>query len=254
MRFAVVGDSFAEGFGDERADGSVRGWSDLVAQGMANALGEPIDYTNFAVRGRLLRPIISDQLEAALALDPRPTLLAFNGGGNDMMRPGMDADTLVALIRQAIERCREHDVPVLLLAGADPTTRLPFGRVMQKRGDALTDSLHDFAVQNTFARVDIWHDTEIRAAKYWSPDRLHLNARGHHRVASIIVTTLGFDPANLPEVGDDIVSCEGQSQWEFYKEHFIPWVKRRIKGESSGDGRTGKYESWTRIEPVTAND
>ena len=79
IRYIAIGDSFTEGVGDEQPDGSVRGWADLVAQGLANATGQPVQYANLAIRGRLLAPIIEEQLEPALAL--RPTLITFNGGG-----------------------------------------------------------------------------------------------------------------------------------------------------------------------------
>ena len=46
---------------------------------------EPIEYANLAIRGRLVWPIVEEQLEPALAL--KPTHLSFNGGGNDMLRP-----------------------------------------------------------------------------------------------------------------------------------------------------------------------
>ena len=94
MRFAAIGDSFTEGLGDEPADGVTRGWADLVASGLAR--GEAVRYANFAVRGQLLEPIVTTQLEAALALSPAPTMLTLNGGGNDMMRPGVDVGRLVA--------------------------------------------------------------------------------------------------------------------------------------------------------------
>ena len=35
--YIAIGDSFTEGVGDERRDGSVRGWADLVALGLALA-------------------------------------------------------------------------------------------------------------------------------------------------------------------------------------------------------------------------
>ncbi|MBN9188474.1 MAG: SGNH/GDSL hydrolase family protein, partial [Microbacterium sp.] len=85
VRFVAIGDSFTEGVGDELPDGRVRGWADLVAQGWADAAGEPIEYANLAIRGKLIQPIVDEQLEPALAL--KPTHLSFNGGGNVMLRP-----------------------------------------------------------------------------------------------------------------------------------------------------------------------
>ena len=35
--YVAIGDSFTEGVGDERADGTVRGWADLVATALALA-------------------------------------------------------------------------------------------------------------------------------------------------------------------------------------------------------------------------
>ena len=81
VRYVAIGDSFTEGVGDELPDGRVRGWADLVAHGWADAVGEPVEYANFAIRGKLVWPIIDQQLEPALAL--KPTHLSFNGGGND---------------------------------------------------------------------------------------------------------------------------------------------------------------------------
>jgi hypothetical protein len=30
----------------------------------------------------------------------------------------------------------------------------------------------------------------------------------------------------------------------------VPWVKRRLTGRSSGDGRTAKFAEWTWIAPT----
>ena len=85
--YAAIGDSFTEGVGDELPDGTVRGWADFVALGLAAAAREPIGYANLAIRGRKLGPIVDEQLEVAIGL--RPEVISFNGGGNDMLRPRM---------------------------------------------------------------------------------------------------------------------------------------------------------------------
>src|ERR1700712_514406 len=125
-RYVAIGDSFTEGLGDNLPDGTERGWADLVAAGLAGAEDEPISYANLAVRGRLLEQIVTEQLDAALALDPLPTLLSLNGGGNDMLRPSSDMAPLVAMTEKAIRRCLDAGVKVLLLSGAAPSGGLPF--------------------------------------------------------------------------------------------------------------------------------
>jgi lysophospholipase L1-like esterase len=248
-RYVAIGDSFTEGLGDSLPDGSVRGWADQVAAGLATAEKQTVQYANFAIRGRLLEPIVTEQLEAALALSPPPTLLSLNGGGNDMMRPGTDMARLVTLTEQALLRCHEAGVRVILLTGADPSDRLPFGGMVRRRGEALTTAVTGFAEKfDNIVFVDVFHDTEIRRSGYWSADRLHLNAAGHRRVAGLVLTELGhptaahvIDPG--PEEGRRVLA-----EARYYREHVLPWVNRRLRGRSSGDDRTGKYETWVAIE------
>ena len=90
--FAAVGDSFTEGVGDELPDGQVRGWADLVAQGLAVSSPESVTYANLAIRGRLLDAILEEQLPAAIAL--KPQLLRLHGGGNDILRPRVSIDAV----------------------------------------------------------------------------------------------------------------------------------------------------------------
>ncbi len=53
-------------------------------------------YANLAIRGKLLGPIIDEQLDPALEL--HPDLVTFAGGGNDMLRPRSDVRSLIRLI------------------------------------------------------------------------------------------------------------------------------------------------------------
>jgi lysophospholipase L1-like esterase len=248
MRYVAIGDSFTEGLGDTLPDGSQRGWADLVAAGLASAENQTIQYANLAIRGRLLESIVTVQLDAALALDPRPTLLSLNGGGNDMMRPGSDMSRLVTLTEKALTRCAEAGVRVLLLSGADPSERLPFGSMMRRRGELLTEAIRPFADRFDLTFVDVFHDREIRRAGYWSPDRLHLNSAGHRRVAGLVLSALGHPTeAHVIDPGPD-EPRRVLSEARYYREHVLPWVNRRLRGQSSGDDRTGKYLGWTDID------
>lgn len=248
VRYVALGDSFTEGVGDELPDGSVRGWADLVAQGWADAAGEPIAYANFAIRGKLVRPIVDEQLEPALAL--KPTHLSFNGGGNDLLRPRTSVAQIVAAFSRIIERCDEEGVRLIVLSGANPTAQLPLGRVVQSRGDLLSRAVIERLADRTdIVRALNWPDRELATAGYWSPDRLHMNTRGHHRVAARVLTALGMDPPgqwwSLPPL-TDTVAPRGAS---YYREHVGPWVRRRLTRTSSGDGRPPKLAEWSTIEP-----
>jgi len=252
-RYVAIGDSYTEGLGDTLPDGSERGWADLVAAGLAAGEGKPIRYANLAIRGRLLEPIVTEQLDAALALDPPPTLLSLAGGGNDMMRPGGDMARLTALTERAIKRCLDAGVRVVLLSGADPSARLPFGNVMRRRGELLTRAVADFPSRYDVTFVDVFHDEEIRRAGYWSADRLHLNAAGHRRVAGLVLTALGHGTAAHVIDPGPAETRRVLAEARYYREHVLPWLNRRVRGRSSGDDRTGKFLDWVTIDPAAAS-
>jgi lysophospholipase L1-like esterase len=249
----AIGDSFTEGVGDLLPDGTMRGWADLVAAGLSAALaarGEPVEYANLAIRGRLLRPIVTTQLDAALALRPTADLLTLNGGGNDMMRPGVDLAALIALTEQTIGRCAEAGVRLVMLSGADPTAQLPFGRTIHRRGRYLTAALGEVCARRDVTFVDVFGDAEIRDPRYWSVDRLHLNTDGHHRVAGLVLHALGHAPPPGPATGTPLGGRGVTANARYYREHVLPWVQRRLRGRSSGDDRDPKHPSWHLVEPA----
>ncbi|MGK0715292.1 SGNH/GDSL hydrolase family protein [Leucobacter sp. W1153] len=248
IRYVAIGDSFTEGVGDELPGGRVRGWADLVAQGLADATGEPIQYANFAIRGRLLAPIIGEQLEAALALGP--TLVSFNGGGNDMLRPGTDIPWIVAETERALARIREAGAEPLLLAGANPTVGIPRGAQVKAKGDQLSEAAGVLATRLGIRFCDNWSDPVLARREYWSPDRLHLAPVGHARVATNVLRTLGHPmPVDWLIDAEPVAAPTRREELRYAREHVLPWIRRRLTGRSSGDGRTAKFAEWVEVAP-----
>ncbi|HWS37869.1 MAG TPA: SGNH/GDSL hydrolase family protein [Actinoplanes sp.] len=250
-RYVAIGDSFTEGLGDTRPDGTERGWADLVAAGLAASLatsGETVEYANLAIRGRLLAPIVNDQLERALSLDPEPTLISFNGGGNDMLRRGVTIAHLVDLTEQALRRTAEAGVHTLVLSGADPADHIPFGSTFRRRGEELTEAVAAILPRYDHVTfVDCFRDSELRRRDYWSADRLHLNDNGHRRVASLVLAGLGHDTAAHILDPSTPQPFRLTAEARYYGRHVLPWINRRLRGRSSGDNRTAKFATWTPI-------
>ncbi len=249
VRFVAIGDSFTEGVGDDLPDGSVRGWADLVAEGWAASRGASVEYANLAIRGKLIWPIVEQQLEPALAL--KPTHLSFNGGGNDMLRPRTSIGHIADAFSRVLHRCDEEGVRLILLSGANPSAQLPMSRLIQRRGDEMSAAV----VARIQARPDVvralnWPDAELSAPEFWSADRLHMNSRGHHRVAARVLEALGERVPDgwwsLPPLADAVHLPRA----EYFREHLGPWFRRRLAGTSSGDGREPKFGGrWVEVVP-----
>lgn len=235
VRYLAIGDSFTEGVGDV-VDGVPRGWADLVAVGLAEQHGE-VDYANLAIRGRLLRPIATTQVDQALALDPLPTMMTINGGGNDMLRRSLDPTELTGLIRTAVERVSAAGIEPVLLAGPDASRGLPLPRLVHDRGQDLTDRVAGLAQSLGVRFVNVFADEEIREARYWSADRLHLNPHGHRRAADIVLTGLGVPQPARGDVPPLAARPRLVADAAFYAAFVLPWLGRRLWKRSSGDGR-----------------
>ena len=64
-RFIALGDSMTEGMSDEVVKGKYRGWADRVADVLVK--DDPnFTYVNLAIRGKLLKQVVEDQIPSAL--------------------------------------------------------------------------------------------------------------------------------------------------------------------------------------------
>lgn len=249
--YVAIGDSFTEGLGDEWPDGSPRGWADRLAQGLntdrRNTGERPLRYANLAIRGRKLGPILDEQLDAAITL--APDLISINGGGNDMLRPGFGLEGSDSLLHEAVEKVRRANIRVLLLAGPDPSKHLPLGQVFHSRGSQFVDYSSNWAQSmGGLWYCDNFNDERITAPEYWSEDGLHLGPAGHMQVAINCLSVLGV-PVPPDWRAEDLLQIPAHDYRgaTYYKKFIVPWVKRRLKGQSSGDGRSAKRPQ---LEPL----
>lgn len=257
--FVVLGDSFSEGVGDPLpGDVGWRGWADRAAERMAR-YSPGLRYANLAIRGKVLRQVIDDQLPVAVAM--RPDLATLAAGGNDLLRPGTDPDDLAQPLSDAVERLAAASGQVLLFTGFDPGL-FPVIRMIRGKAAAFNAHLRVIAARHDCLLADLWTMRVLADPRMWSPDRLHLGPEGHRRVALRACEVLGV-PVDadwrepLPVVREPVSGYRGAPAWvgarwqdaRWAGAYAAPWVRRRLAGVSSGDGREAKRPDLLPVRP-----
>ncbi|MFC5956914.1 SGNH/GDSL hydrolase family protein [Streptomyces pratens] len=247
----AVGDSFTEGMSDLLPDGTYRGWADLLASRMA-AVAPGFRYANLAVRGKLIRQIVDEQVEVAAAM--RADVVTLVGGLNDTLRPKCDMAMVRDLLTEAVERLAPHCKQLVLMRS--PARQGPVQERFRPRMEALFTCVDELAERHGALVVDLYGAPSLSDQRLWDVDRLHLTADGHRRVAEAVWQSLGYPPedpewqlpppASLPPGWTTRRAADAR----FARQHLLPWISRRLTGRSSGDGRPPKrpellpYDVW----------
>ena len=260
--FVAIGDSFTEGLNDPLPDGTFRGWSDRVAEALAERV-PGFRYANLAVRGKLLAEVIAEQLPGAI--DMAPDLVSVAAGGNDILR-GTDVDTLAARFDVGVARLQAAGCLVVIFTGFDPRV-FPVIRLLRGRIAAYNMHLRGIADERGADLVDLWSMRVLADARMWSQDRLHLSPEGHRRVALRTCEILGVpepedwrvplppDPRTAASVA---VAPRPATVWltarrqdlRWAREFAMPWFNRRLRGTSSGDGLPPKRPDLSPLETL----
>ncbi|MDR7383786.1 lysophospholipase L1-like esterase [Promicromonospora iranensis] len=255
-RYIAMGDSFSEGLWDPYPDAPEvqRGWADNLAAVLSTrriAAGQaPLEYANLAIRGRKLRPIIAEQLD--ITIEAQPDLVSLVGGGNDILRASADIDAISAALEDAVVALRATGADVLMGTGFKGGAALSWtnGRV-----GVFNANLWSIADRHGAHVLDLWGMRALADLRLWSEDRIHLTPEGHQRVANAALVALGLEPddaaydAPLDAAPPAAFRETARANAAWMRQHVGPWVKRRLTGTSSGDGRTAKWptpQPWPR--------
>ncbi|MET9221568.1 MULTISPECIES: SGNH/GDSL hydrolase family protein [unclassified Streptomyces] len=236
--YTAVGDSFTEGVGDPGPDGMYVGWADRLAVLLADRREEhTFRYANLAVRGRLLDQIVAEQVPRAKEL--APDLVTFCAGGNDILRPGGDPDAIAERFEAAVADLSGAVGTVLVCTGFD-TRDVPVLRHLRGKIATYTAHVRSIADRYDCPVLDLWSLRSVQDRRAWSDDRLHLSPEGHTRVALRAAQVLGLDvPADpdqaWPPLSQRPASAVRKDNIQWAREYLVPWIGRRLRGESSGD-------------------
>ncbi|MGO1876969.1 Lysophospholipase L1 [Brevibacterium sp. Mu109] len=265
-RYVAIGDSFTEGLMDFAADSEhtdpgdgFRGWADRLAEQLVTSpAGSPdLAYANLAIRGRLADQVLTEQLPRALEL--APDLVSIVAGGNDCLRPYTDIDALAGEIESAVVRLREAGVEVLMATGYDTETASPLLRAVRSRVAIFNSHLWTIAQRHGCHMLDLWGLRDLYSSEMWADDRIHLSALGHELVSRQALATLEGTAATrrgfaMPERPGRPVRQAVAEETTWVRTHLAPWVSRRLRGVSSGDGLEPKLPTLTRVRGADGQD
>jgi lysophospholipase L1-like esterase len=242
-RYVALGDSTTEGLDDPRPDGGYRGWADRLAEQLT-VTNPGLRYANLAVRGRRIEQVHDEQLAPALAL--KPDLATVVAGLNDMLRRRCDPEAVAGHLETMLEALRRGGATVLTITFPDLASVVPLARIVRPRLNAYNDAIREIGARTGAVVVDIAGEPVSSDPRLWSVDRLHAGPLGHERIAAALCEALGVDHAGgswkqpLPAAARPRPHALVAAELVWAQRYFTPWIVRRLRGRSSGDGRVAK--------------
>ncbi|WP_026556180.1 SGNH/GDSL hydrolase family protein [Arthrobacter sp. 35W] len=243
-RYVALGDSFTEGLGDAdpALPNGVRGWADRVAEVLADGADGSFGYANLAIRGKKMDQILTEQIDAAVAM--KPTLVTIYAGVNDILRPRVDIDAMISRYDDAVAKLSATGAEVLIFTGFDAKTSSVFS-AMRGRTAIYNELVREVADNHGAALVDYWRFEEYNDWRMWGEDRMHMSTAGHINMANRVLRVLEReDELELPELAplpllSPAEQLRANAAWT--KEYVGPWISRRLRGVSSGDALSARW-------------
>lgn len=250
-RYVAIGDSQTEGIGDGDDVAGYRGFADRLAARLAE-LNPELRYANLAIRGKLASEVHAEQLAPALEL--RPDLATVVAGLNDVLRPRFDLDAVAGHIEAMFVSLTRAGATVGTVTYPNVAKIAPMARPLLPRVLALNARIRQSAARHGVRVVEAFEAEVTTDARIWSADRLHASPEGHQRIADSMAHALGLPGADdswthplpaLPQA-DRLTVIRAELRW--LGGFLGPWLGRRLRGVSSGTGRTAKRPELTRFD------
>lgn len=251
-RFVAIGDSQTEGIGDGDDAVGHRGWADRLADELAT-INPELRYANLAIRGRRTRQIGDEQVGPATSMSP--DLIAAPLGMNDVLA-NTAMEQVHADLDQIYSTLAQTSATVLIATFPNVSEIVPFARRIESRLLTLNDMMRQFAATYDMVLVDLHAAPVLVDQRSWSSDRLHASPLGHNRFAAGAAHALrlpGSDPnwGALLDRTEPLSSAQkviSEVQWT--RAFLVPWLIRRLRGVSTGDGRSPKRPELTPVHLV----
>jgi lysophospholipase L1-like esterase len=246
-RFIALGDSMTEGMSDEIYEGNYRGWADRVAEVMSKNWND-FTYANLAIRGKLVGQVVTEQIPIAKKfIEGKSTLVSFHAGANDVIRPRYDVAQTISIYNSGVDELVRSGATLMLFCVLEDTgASTKTAQIWKERFKEFNENVRRRAGAVNAILFDPNSDHFWRDSRFIHEDRLHLNQEGHRRVAQAVLSRLELphDPdwrKPLAKSEPLTTAQKWQVNLNWFGKYAIPWMGRRIRGRSSGDGRAAKY-------------
>lgn len=248
-RFIALGDSMTEGMTDEIIEGNYRGWADRVADVLATESSD-FTYLNFAVRGKLLKQVVEEQIPKAIKfIDSKNTLVSFHAGANDVLRPNYKPEISLPQYERGVKALTNAGATVIVFTVVDKVDgKGKTADLWHQRFSAFNENVRAVAKKYPVILFEAKDAEFLNDRRFLAFDRLHMNAEGHRRLAQAVLAGLDKphdknwrDPLPPAKKKNKFVSSLITTAWIIT--FVLPWIWRRVRGKSSGDGRSGKFEN-----------
>ncbi|MCC9707495.1 SGNH/GDSL hydrolase family protein [Streptomyces sp. MNU76] len=255
LRYVALGDSQTEGLGDGDDDRGPRGWADRLAERL-DRHRPGLRYANLAVRGRKAGEVRAEQLAPALAM--RPDLATVVAGVNDVLRPRVDLDEVAGHLEAMFAALTAQGATVATLTFPDVGRISPLARPIGRRVLALNDRVREAAGRHGVVVAETAVHAAAADPRLWSADRLHAGPLGHERIAAAVAQALDLPGSDdtwtlpLPVEEAPVAAWRAVGAEARWIGTFLgPWLGRRLRGRSSGDGRQAKRPTLTPLTTPT---
>lgn len=251
FRYVAVGDSFTEGVGDPGPDGTFIGWADRFAD-MLKARHDSVSYANLAVRGLTVRQVLDTQLAPAVAL--KPTLVSAVAGMNDLIHPKLDLRAQVANLDSLIGGLAATGATVITATLPTPAQGTPLPTPLRRELVKRLRLWNAFTRRTAAVHGALCLDLAVMMPPGiggWSDDRLHPGPDGHRAAAEACVGLLDGAPPRLLAITEIVAVDPGKptiaDQYRWARRFIVPWVKRRLRKESSSTGIVAKLPGYRSV-------
>jgi lysophospholipase L1-like esterase len=173
---------------------------------------------------------------------------------NDVIQPGRSFGRALTDLEDVHAALAESGATVVTTTFPNVAQFLPLGRLVSGRLARINDAIRTAADQYNFRLVDLYDAASMRDLDTWDIDRVHASTKGHSLFAAAAAEALDLPGSNhdWAEASGTATRLQfrsrtyGQLRWA--QEKLMPWVWRRLRGQSSADGRSPKRP---RLEPLT---